>query len=75
MQSLGKVLLAAAALFSTAAPALAAPPASSADQVRPLLIGARPPALTLERADGSAFALADALATGPTIVIFYRGGW
>ena len=55
--------------------ALAAPPAAAADQVQPLLIGARPAALTLSRADGSPFDLAAAIASQPTIVIFYRGGW
>ena len=53
----------------------AAPPAKSADQIRPLLIGTRAPALTLEQADGSAFDLGDAMASKPTILIFYRGGW
>jgi len=67
-------LPAAAALLS-ASLLQAAPPAASAEQVSPLLIGARAPALTLKQADGSAFDLGDAMTSKPTIVIFYRGGW
>ena len=55
-------------------PTAAAPPASATD-VRPLLIGAKVPELTLSSADGSPFDLTRALATKPTILIFYRGGW
>jgi len=67
-------LLAAAALLSVSL-LQAAPPAASADQVSPLLIGARAPALILKQSDGSAFDLGDAMASKPTILIFYRGGW
>jgi len=52
-----------------------ASPASSAESVQPLLIGATVPSLTLRSADGSPFDLGKAIGKQPTILIFYRGGW
>ncbi len=49
--------------------------APSADRVQPLLIGAKPPALTLKTGDGSDFDLTGAFSKSPTVLIFYRGGW
>lgn len=40
-----------------------------------LAVGATAPALELPAADGSAFKLADALAAGPVVLVFYRGHW
>lgn len=49
--------------------------APSADRVRPLLIGATVPAVTLETADGKAIELGEVLSRKPSVVVFYRGGW
>lgn len=49
-------------------------PASAAD-VRPLLIGASVPEVTLRTADGKAFDLSAAVSRKPVTLIFYRGGW
>ena len=50
-------------------------PATTAEEVHPLLIGAEVPTLTLRTADGSPFHLDKAVRSKPAIVIFYRGGW
>ncbi len=49
--------------------------ADSPEQVRPALIGARVPELTLENDQGGDFDLGAAIARQPTILILYRGGW
>jgi len=49
--------------------------APSADQIRPLLIGATVPAVTLATGDGEPFDLGEALSRKPSVVVFYRGGW
>ncbi len=51
---------------------LAAEPAPSADQARPLAPGAAAPRVTLPAGDGQATAL---VSGQPTILIFFRGGW
>ena len=48
---------------------------TSADQVRPLLIGAEVPAVTLTTGAGEPFDLAQAFAKQRSVVVFYRGGW
>jgi peroxiredoxin len=48
---------------------------SSAQDVRPLLIGSAVPDVTLKTADGTDFSLRAAVAKKPSILIFYRGGW
>ncbi len=48
---------------------------SSAAEVRPLLIGAPAPEVTLVSLDGSPVGLREVLAQQPTILVFYRGGW
>ncbi len=49
--------------------------ADSPETVRPLLVGATIPAVTLADADGRPVALKDRVARKPSILIFYRGGW
>ncbi len=49
--------------------------ATSAETIRPLMIGAAVPDVTVQDLDGKAMALRDALAAKPTLLIFYRGGW
>ena len=49
--------------------------APSPDSVRPLLIGATVPSVTLAGDDGKAVELGEVLSRKPTIVVFYRGGW
>lgn len=76
----GLALTLALALLPAAAPAQqpTAPPnvlAPSAEQVRPLLVGAAVPRLALRTADGSPFDLNAALAAQPTVLVFYRGHW
>ena len=50
-------------------------PASSPGGIRPLLVGAAVPKLELTATDGAPFDLNAALASKPTVLIFYRGGW
>ena len=74
MQRIKPAILLAAALV--AVPAVAeAEVAKAPDQVRPLLIGAQVPEVTVQTGEGKPFALLDALRKQPTVVIFYRGGW
>ena len=49
--------------------------AQSAEEICPLLPGAKLPAVTLQRIDGSDLDLAEAVGRKPSILIFYRGGW
>jgi peroxiredoxin len=49
--------------------------AASAQDVRPLSVGATVPPLTLAGVGGKAFDLDKAIKRQPTILIFYRGGW
>jgi hypothetical protein len=60
-----------------AAPLLAAedPIPASAEEIRPLLIGAAVPAVEVKTLDGSAVDLAEKVQEQPTVLIFYRGGW
>jgi hypothetical protein len=43
--------------------------------IRPLLIGATIPQVTVKDAKGADLALADVFRKEPTILIVYRGGW
>jgi len=49
--------------------------AASAEAAVPLAVGSAVPAMTLMDVTGKPFALADAIAKRPTVLIFYRGGW
>ncbi len=49
--------------------------APSADKIRPLLIGATVPSVTLATGDAKVVELGDVLSRKPTVVVFYRGGW
>ena len=68
-------------LAAPTAPALAAPivPGEVPDDpfdVRPLTEGMSVPRdLEVSTREGEAFDLSAALAKGPTVLIFYRGGW
>lgn len=62
-------------LAAVLAPALAAEPAASPTEIRPLLIGAKVPAVTVRTAAGEPFDLAAAVAADPLVLIVYRGGW
>lgn len=57
-----------------AAPATDPPPAAQAPG-GPLQVGQRAPDFSLPDATGQSFALADALAKGPVVAVFYRGDW
>jgi len=67
------VALTAACLFPTSSADDAVAP--SADRVRPLLIGATVPSVTLATVDGKTIELGEVLSRKPTVVVFYRGGW
>ncbi len=67
-------MLALAACASMNAARSGSPP-TSADQVRPLLIGAEAPELTLRQVDGKPFDLTEAIRSKPSVIILYRGGW
>ncbi len=45
------------------------------EDVHPILVGAKVPAATLRTATGATFELGRELATGPAILVFFRGGW
>lgn len=49
--------------------------ARSAEEICPILIGAKVPELMLRTAEGKSFNLNEAIQTKPTVLIFYRGGW
>jgi len=49
--------------------------ASHAQDVQPLPVGERAPDAALRRPDGQTVRLGSLLATKPSILIFYRGGW
>lgn len=53
----------------------AAEPPTSADDVRPLLVGSTIPDLTLTAADGTDFDMRASIGKKPAVVVFYRGGW
>ena len=66
---------AAVLLAGGAAAATAAEVPASADEVRPLLIGAQAPEATVQSLDGTDVALKDILAKQRSVLVFYRGGW
>ena len=68
-------ILASLVLTLAAGWAGAADPAASAEEICPLAIGARLPELTLRAGDGSSVDLNETVASRPTILVFYRGGW
>lgn len=49
--------------------------APSAEQIRPLLIGASVPEVSVQSLTGEEVDLAAAVRSQPTVLIFYRGGW
>jgi peroxiredoxin len=51
------------------------PVAATAEQIRPLGVGAGVPRLTLRDAQGRPVDLNAAIAKQPTVLVFYRGGW
>ncbi len=69
-----RAFLAGAALVC-ASPALAADVPTTAEEVRPLLVGSAVPEVELPATDGGVVDLAAAARAQPTILIFYRGGW
>jgi peroxiredoxin len=48
---------------------------TAASAIRPLLIGATVPPITLTTVEGQAFNLNEALKQKPSVLIFYRGSW
>ena len=48
---------------------------TTATAIRPLLVGATVPPITLATVEGQAFDLSEALKQKPTVLIFYRGSW
>ncbi|MGW8179145.1 MAG: hypothetical protein ACWGQW_10325 [bacterium] len=49
--------------------------AETAEEICPLLPGAKIPAAKLQRVDGTPFYLSHEVKQRPSIVIFYRGSW
>lgn len=49
--------------------------APSAGEARPLPVGARVPASTVQAAEGATLDLATAVTGQPTLLVFYRGSW
>jgi len=58
-----------------AAAAHAGGAAASPKDVRPLLIGAAAPNVTVRAVDGAAVDLAELTKKQRTVLVFYRGGW
>jgi peroxiredoxin len=48
---------------------------TSADDVKPILIGQEVPAITLTTPEGRSVSLNTLLKEKPTLLVFYRGGW
>lgn len=69
-----RAFLAGAALVC-ASPVVAADVPTTAEEVRPLLVGSAVPEVELPASDGGVVDLAAAARAQPTILIFYRGGW
>lgn len=67
--------LAVLALLGPAARAPAADVAASAQEARPLSVGAALPDATVRALDGSELALSSLVGSKPLLLIFYRGGW
>jgi hypothetical protein len=76
VQSLAAATAALALLVAAGPPRHAgrreAPPGIDA---RAIEVGARAPPLELPTADGARWSLAEALARGPAVLVFYRGHW
>lgn len=53
----------------------AATPAPSAEEAKPLPVGAKAPGLTLTDLHGAQVGLAATFAAQPTVLVFYRGSW
>ena len=49
--------------------------AVSAEQAKPLSVGAKAPAVSLKTLDGQTTDLTDLIEEKPTVIVFYRGGW
>jgi len=49
--------------------------ATSADTIRPLLIGASVPELVLQTGEAKSFDLSQTMAIEPTMLVIYQGGW
>lgn len=70
------ILLATSVMTAAeATPAMLDSIPGSAQEVKPILIGAPVPDVLLETAAGSKFSLKKHLTKKPTVLIFYRGGW
>ena len=50
-------------------------PAPTPQDVCPLLMGSRVPAITLTTLEGQPLDLEAASRARPTVIVFYRGGW
>ena len=72
---LGAVFLLGGIVAASAAETTAGQVASSAAEARPLSVGSVIPPVSLLTADNQPFALREAVAKQPTVLIFYRGGW
>lgn len=49
--------------------------AASAEETRPLAVGAKLPAIELRDVEGRAVSVGAFVAEGPIALVFYRGGW
>lgn len=49
--------------------------AQSADEINPILVGAKIPEVTLKNTQGKAVKLNELIKAKPTVLIVYRGGW
>jgi peroxiredoxin len=69
-------LVAALALSAVCfSPVLKAEFASSAEGIRPVLVGAALPQAKLQTIDGKSTTLTEQLGGKPAVLVFYRGGW
>jgi len=68
-------LIALSLCFSIFVSAAEGPVATTASEVRPLMVGAMVPDLTLTDPEGGPVRLREAAAEQPLVLVFYRGSW
>lgn len=72
---IAKTLLLAAIMLAGAGSAALAQLPATANDVHPLLVGTKVPAVTVQDTDGKQVPTTRIFSKQPTVLVFYRGGW